>query len=274
MPSFRLPNLKLLHLRAALISNDYFVTRLLSSCPLLEDLTVEACWDCVHTTSISSPSLRRLCIRKHELDIYENSAFVSIHTPNLEYFEYYDNLALQYSIPNMDWLVKADINIGNDLLEEEFEESCWQMLNFIRPLSNVQHLSLTGSCTEDLDVHGVEDQLPVFPNLKHLELGYSGYNYWDKVSLAFLNRSPLLETLIFPQGITTSFEQEALDEFNMQSLMMEGEFFRTILANAPWCCRSYLKRIVIKTYSGTDREVNLIQFLLRHASVLEELILF
>uniref|UniRef100_A0A803M4R0 FBD domain-containing protein n=1 Tax=Chenopodium quinoa TaxID=63459 RepID=A0A803M4R0_CHEQI len=53
----------------------------------------------------------------------------------------------------------------------------------------------------------------------------------------------------------------------------EQEFFKKTLAVTPSCCRSHLKRIEIDEYYGKEREVNMIVFLLRHAFVLEKLIL-
>ena len=51
---------------------------------------------------------------------------------------------------------------------------------------------------KELNVRGVEDNLPVFDNLKYLELdNYTVSNCWDKVVLAFLNHSRVLETLVF-----------------------------------------------------------------------------
>ncbi|XP_056690897.1 F-box/LRR-repeat protein At4g14103-like [Spinacia oleracea] len=278
MPSFHLPNLKLLDLRLSFISEESFVSRLVSSCPLLQDLTVIAWFNHIHSMTISSTSLKRLCLDIYMLENeFDNTDFVRIHTPNLEYFKYSDNLALHYSIPNMDRLVKADILMGSNSQMGTLEESTKQVLNFIKPLSNVQHLYLFGCCTEELNVPGVEDQLPVFHNLKYLKLGYVGYTYWDKVLLAFLNRSPVLETLVFPSGISDACVDQhgcvSVVEDDLEAARMERKFCRKTLATIPCCCRSYLKTIVISSYfGGIKREINLIKFLLRHALVLEELI--
>ncbi|XP_010686882.1 F-box/LRR-repeat protein At4g14103-like [Beta vulgaris subsp. vulgaris] len=121
IPSFCLPNLKLLVILATVIPDDVVVTRLVSSCPLLEDLTVEFRWNCANSVSISSPSLWRLHLSVfNEIDESHSNDFVLIHTSNLEYLEYYDDLTQNYSITNMDCLVK-DIRIENTLMEKVFE---------------------------------------------------------------------------------------------------------------------------------------------------------
>ncbi|XP_021749667.1 F-box/LRR-repeat protein At4g14103-like [Chenopodium quinoa] len=272
MSSFHLPNLKLLQLRVAFIFEEAFVTRLVSGCPVLEDLIVDVYWNHVHFTNISSPSLRRLCLFVNKLDYVDNTDCVIINTPNLEYLEYTDNLALQYSVPNMNCLVKADVYLENQLLREEFEVSSVQMLTFIRPLSNVQHLTLSGACIEVLSYVDVNDHLPVFNNLKRLEL-YHCCNSWDKLLLAFLNCSPVLETLVFPTGFVSSGDTTS-SRYNQDTCVLERRFCEEALSVVPSCCRNHLKRIVIKYYYGIERELCLIRFLLRYALVLEDLVLF
>lgn len=139
MPSFRLPNLKRFHLYAESISKDEFLTSLVSSCPLLEELSVEALWICGCNISISSTSLRRLCLR-----FYNSTVFLRIHTPNLLDLKYTDNLVLEYSVTNMNYLVKAHINIFSTIRRVY----CLDILSLIRSFSNVQHLCLIISSSE------------------------------------------------------------------------------------------------------------------------------
>ncbi|XP_021736531.1 F-box/LRR-repeat protein At1g55660-like, partial [Chenopodium quinoa] len=62
MPTYRLPNLKSLLLSASVISDDGFLTRLVSSCPVLEDLTFKPSMNVAKIFAITSSSLRRLCL--------------------------------------------------------------------------------------------------------------------------------------------------------------------------------------------------------------------
>uniref|UniRef100_A0A803LEI5 F-box domain-containing protein n=1 Tax=Chenopodium quinoa TaxID=63459 RepID=A0A803LEI5_CHEQI len=201
MPFFHLPKLKLFHFTTSIVSEKDFLNKLVSSCPLLEDLTVQAWWKDFPFTTVSSPSLRRLCLKLYQRLTEENSNSLHINTPNLKSLDYYGNLAVHYDIQNMQRLVKADININNvgyTSVSQEVDDPLQRTLSLIRPLSIVQHLSLAGLYVQILDFYGVKDYLPVFRNLKYLELGYRQF-YWDKVLLAFLNCSPVLETLVFPQ---------------------------------------------------------------------------
>ncbi|XP_021749021.1 F-box/LRR-repeat protein At4g14103-like [Chenopodium quinoa] len=143
MPSFRLPNLKLLHLYATLINEDGLLPRLVSSCPILEDLKVVANWNHVNYTRISSSSLRRLHLEIYKLvDEFSNTDFVLINTPNLEYLGYYDNLPKRLSITNMSRLVEAEIAFATVTLGQV--EDLQVLLSLIKALDNVHHLSLHG----------------------------------------------------------------------------------------------------------------------------------
>ncbi|KMT18270.1 hypothetical protein BVRB_2g024350 [Beta vulgaris subsp. vulgaris] len=238
MPSFNLPNLKKLHLSASLFPDDGLVSRLVSSCPLLEDLTAKGWWKDGQSTIISSPSLRRLALTiERDTCELDNPDFVLIQTPNLEHLDYADNLALHYSVPSMQSL----------------------------------HLYLHGSCMKDLDFVEVKDQLPLFPNLKNLSLDIDVDSVLDRSLLAFLNSSPVLETLVFPRGLG-SVSIEGCDDDDRNRFELNQEFCRSAQA-IPSCCKSHLKRIEIKIFYGLRQEVDLIEFMLRHALVLEELVI-
>ncbi|KAL2928381.1 hypothetical protein RDABS01_011568, partial [Bienertia sinuspersici] len=175
-----------------------------------------------------------------------------------------DDLALRYSITNIDCLVKAYISIRCILVRNILSSlmiAHQRMIDLIRPFSNVQHLVLDGHCIEELS--SVKDQLPLFSNLKCLELCYYGPYSCQTTLLAFLSCSPVLETLLFPKGSVT------------QNLMMsEPQLSKTDLSVIPSCCRHHLKRIEINKWEASRSEIDLIQFILRTALVLEELVVF
>ncbi|KAK9682294.1 hypothetical protein RND81_10G063400 [Saponaria officinalis] len=144
-----LPNLKLLHLRSFEFTEDCFVTRLVSSCPALEDLSITCWWLKAGRLIISSHSLRRFVFNR--LKYYnedENSDLVFIDTPNLQYFEYTDNLPVNYSVAHLNALVEARIDIVYPLQRDTLETSFRIQLSLARALSNVQHLSLQGCSVE------------------------------------------------------------------------------------------------------------------------------
>ncbi|XP_074319207.1 F-box/LRR-repeat protein At4g14103-like isoform X2 [Silene latifolia] len=266
LPTFFLPNLKVFHLFATDFNLGDIVSRIVSSCPLLEELDVCGWWVVADYITISSPSLRSLHIFINN-DNFCASKVVLIDTPNLQYFTYAAYLASSYSITPMNALVDATIVIKNAI--QDPEPSFPVMLSLVRAAHNVQRLSLECLSVETLGLGNLKDQLPVFHNLRHLDLSCGCYTKWNKVLLQLLHRSPILETLVFPEGLVVgpthlSMDREAAD--------LERLYFSTT-QEIPSCCSTSLKRIEIETYWGTERELELVRFLLRSASVLEELVI-
>ncbi|KAK9668213.1 hypothetical protein RND81_13G041700 [Saponaria officinalis] len=282
IPLIRLPNLKILHLHSFVFNEDDFVTRLVTNCPVLEDLSITYCWwEKGDRLIISSHSLRRFAVFiLRDNDEEKNSDLVLIDTPNLQYFEYSDNLAFSY-ITHFNALVEASIEFVYLLPFVTLETSFRIQLSFARALSNVQHLALLRSYVEGFYFAGkLKDQLPVFRNLKTLKLAALCRSYcsgrWDIVVWLILQRSPLLEELVFLEGFFLDGE-EACDYHDLNNagdaaaLEDAGCGIAQII---PSCCESHLKRIRINRCWGLDKEVNMIRFLLGNASVLKEFVIF
>ncbi|XP_074317880.1 F-box/LRR-repeat protein At3g58900-like [Silene latifolia] len=295
MPSFRLPNLKVLQLRSVLILEDDFVGRLLSNCPLLKELDMDCWWEYGKSVTISSPLLEKLVLSMNKnLQFEDPGDLVSIDTPNLQYFEYEDKLALHYSVASMKAPVQASINVYCD--SGTADGNFRSIHTLLRAVCNVQRLSLFFSCLERyrktepcycilsvlcdcvfaivcmklLDYEDLENQLPTFHNLKRLEVDTNSSSKWDTVLFVFLMRSPILEVLEFREGIDPMYVYVP----DHDELIAESErwFYRKNQVS-PYCCKPHLKRIVIKKYRGTIREVELIRFLLENAPALEELLI-
>ncbi|KAK9682218.1 hypothetical protein RND81_10G058800 [Saponaria officinalis] len=264
IPLISLPKLKILHLHSLFIVEDGFITRLVSSCLSLEDLTLTSCWwgqsDCL---SISSLSLERLELHIPKCDEMKNGDLVLINTPNLKYFYYDDNLAYCYSVTNMNALVQATVVLGYPLRDGSDENVLHVQLGLVRMLSNAKHLSLLGGFVENMHYGGeFKDQLPMFHNLKTLELSWNKpFARWDEILLETLLCSPNLEALAFPQGLFDSIVEE-INDFEDLDLFTE---------TTPQCFLTNLKRIVIKYYMGIAQELNIIKFFLKKASNLQEL---
>ncbi|XP_074319205.1 F-box/LRR-repeat protein At4g14103-like [Silene latifolia] len=266
LPTFLLPNLKVFHLNAINFNLGDIVSRIVSSCPLLEEVDVYGWWVLADYITISSPSLRTLHIFINNDDSCA-SKLVIIDTPNLQYFSYADDLASSYSITPMNALVDAAIDISN--ANQNPERSFPVILSLVRAAHNVQRLSLECLSVETLGLGNLKDQLPVFYNLRHLDLARGCVPKWNKVLLHLLHRSPVLERLVFPEGLVTGPAPLSMDR---EPAELERQYFSTS-QEIPWCCGSSLKRIEIETYWGTERELELVKFLLRSASVLEELVI-
>ncbi|KAL2897637.1 hypothetical protein RDABS01_039420 [Bienertia sinuspersici] len=242
MSSFRLLNLKQLHLRASFIFEDGFVSRLVSSCPVLED-------------SIFSSSLRKLTstVLSGLVEAW-NIGSVVIHTPNLEDLRYFDETGpYQYSINNLDRFGKVSIRIDDAL----------NVLSFIRPLSNVKHLCLKGCLNE---IHKLMKFLFIFcSNLSGEE---STKNDEHKINEKSVRR--MIYSVMLEGAKRSAFATEKAN--GCRILTVSRDSLITMNVTTLECCKSHLKRIEIHNYFGDKREIDLIRFLLRNALILEELV--
>ncbi|XP_019086761.1 PREDICTED: putative FBD-associated F-box protein At5g50270 [Camelina sativa] len=106
------PSFKKLSLKSVKYPGDDFLKRLLSGCPVLEDLAVVQCADDnVTTFTVRVPSLKRLLLEK-SLEV-KGDGFV-IDTPSLESFDIADDseagfCLIESPMPN---IVKADITVA------------------------------------------------------------------------------------------------------------------------------------------------------------------
>ncbi|GAV68618.1 F-box domain-containing protein/LRR_2 domain-containing protein [Cephalotus follicularis] len=130
-----LPSLKHLHLDNVTFADDNSIARLISSCPVLEDLTLYCDWDNICKLSISSCSLKRFtmstCCFHAALDK------IVVNAPSLVYLDYTSYLLVCCSLTNLDSLVEARIRFEN--LRDN--NAC--ITQFFKGISHVQSLKLS-----------------------------------------------------------------------------------------------------------------------------------
>ncbi|KAI3911911.1 hypothetical protein MKW98_000012 [Papaver atlanticum] len=162
--SAHFPKLKLLTLQDVRIKDKYFIERLLSNCPVLEELNLESCkWDNIADLCIDSPTLKRLIITKPPC------GEININAPRLEYFCYTRFLARKHVL-----------------------------LDLLGALFNVKHLIVHDTMFKALaptDDHLLL-KLPMFHNLSDLVVIWSYPTSIDRELLRLLQISPKLESLV------------------------------------------------------------------------------
>lgn len=113
--------------------SEGFLNKLLSSCPVLEDLAVEQCPDDnVTVLAVKIPSLKTLSLRKSkDVDEDQASGFL-IDAPSLESFDVLDHGGEFCVIENdMPEIVYANVDVNY-----------WQPWNIFGSVSSVKHLEL------------------------------------------------------------------------------------------------------------------------------------
>ncbi|KAJ0232676.1 hypothetical protein HA466_0289120 [Hirschfeldia incana] len=224
--------LRTLHLSSIDISRHYgdgIFARLLSKCPVLEELIVNGMrwhgWE--SGASVSSSTLKRLTIDcehyYHESDYAlrhdpneEDSddynlgeplvlpahfgtkipLYVSFDTPNLIYLNYADFAAFNYPLVKLDSLVEARLDVGpshGQMRARDSDEfkAPWDATNLIMGVHNVQTLHLTSDTLEILKILNFGATCGEISLVKH-----------------FLKKMPLLKQLAIVVDFESSLEED------------------------------------------------------------------
>ncbi|XP_057972767.1 F-box protein At4g22280-like [Malania oleifera] len=245
-----LPRLKTLHLQYLSLQYDSF-KRMLSGCPVLEDLlTCDCRFEGVQIFDISVSTLKRLALLYAQVG---NLAEVVIDAPYLQYLRYEDDMVRKgYTLKGLTCLVEAHLCI-----ELSAQQETEQNLLFYAPpvakifeaVSKVVSLHLTGYSVSVLEV--IQRSVPTFPNLIRLEV--DSHNDTGLEMLAELLRcSPNLEVLVVGHvykdvGSLTSFR-----------------IFTGYLSLR-------LKEVELHEFTGSEHELEVVEYLLESAESLEKM---
>lgn len=148
-PSYEFPSLKILRLVQVFFRNDQCVQRLLSGCPVLEDLSFERdTQDRLTFFKISVPTLKRLCLEfltfTYERNLSDYKLLIC--APALKYFKFCGDLGHITFLEKLDNLIEADVHI------RPLEEDCTieykidyedRVLRLLLALRKAEFLSLT-----------------------------------------------------------------------------------------------------------------------------------
>ncbi|CAH2063575.1 unnamed protein product [Thlaspi arvense] len=206
-----LPKLKTLDIDSVEFQDrDFGFVRLISGCPMLEELfMMNIAWANWTFCSVYAKTLKRLTFFCEDTD--ENPKSVSFDTPNLEYLEYSDSIAGKYPKVVFSSLVEAHIGLrlsdnqsagANTFSDEEgyppedIEERAMvaDATEFFKGICNVRILYLSAETLEVLTFCCKET--PVFNNLVQLTIESNSEIGWD-ILLDLLMNCPNLETLVF-----------------------------------------------------------------------------
>ncbi|ESQ51022.1 hypothetical protein EUTSA_v10023102mg [Eutrema salsugineum] len=161
--------------------------KLLSACPVLEELVIDSVdWeDWKWSRTVSSPTLQRLNINRTQHFYFDGSDFGSItfYTPKLVYLEYADFIPDEYPVVNFDSLVEA-------------------MLDLFMTVDHTWNVGFAGDddpiSSNPTNLLGLEESIPIFENLNRLSYtpNENDDGYCMRSLPFLLTKSPNLETLV------------------------------------------------------------------------------
>ncbi|KAK8502097.1 hypothetical protein V6N13_038606 [Hibiscus sabdariffa] len=228
------PNLRTLHLKDMEFVDGCSFPRLISGCPVLEDLGLFGCFvDGVNELYIHSLLLKRLVLNYETFtDVqyrYDDLNYaIVIDAPSLVYLKYIGHVARGYTLRNTESLEKADITIFH--LKDVDRHRSAALLRGIRNV-RVLHLSI-----HDYDAQFFRwplNSVHAFHNLLELEFK----NHCDNCKLSptwivqFLHLVPNLKTLIL-------------------DLTVADRVFESVPEEVPTCLLYHLKEISIFCFRG------------------------
>ncbi|CAN7006662.1 unnamed protein product [Brassica rapa subsp. trilocularis] len=268
--SSSLPMLKSLDMDSDLIFCGE-IEEFIPSFPALEELRMASMEWLEPYVTVSSATLRKLTLHGTGCEEYVNPTSVSFDTPNLLVLSYFDLVAEDYPLVNMNKLVHAVINLIvtdkqvkrlRELNNEEDDDDdvvlhFGNVVKLMNGIQNVQILSFTADTLEVLSQ--CCDTLPVFNNLKFLGITSEEGRGWQAMP-ALLKNCPRLETIIL-RGLSHYVTDKCGDACPCISREDKGSSLRSCPVN----------RIEIQGFRATMKEMTLIKHFLDYYPSLKRL---
>ncbi|XP_048131678.1 F-box/LRR-repeat protein At3g26922-like [Rhodamnia argentea] len=254
-----LPNLKFLLLKYFKFVDERSTEQLLSS-PALEELIIEECnWSNIEALTIRPSMLKILTIHDDHDGfslVHPYGCRVLICGNNLERILCRSSFLNDYRFEKSCSLLEACINV-TACPPSRTRQVARRLHKLLEATCSVKKLTLSSTAVRVLSSAAeLCSHLPIFPNLKLLVFGRLDLKHQAIVKL--LHNSPDLETLEFREGI----QRYGIDDG-----------YDAILDPAPHCFGSHLKQIELHNVLMGDEVVRMLELLLKHAMVLEKLLI-
>ncbi|XP_074273539.1 F-box protein At4g22280-like [Silene latifolia] len=265
--SASLPKLKILHLELIVFFDSNSMERLLSSCELLEELTLKYCNYETEGRVIYCTGLLKMLTIEH---CYFSFGTFEIDAPNLSYLAYSSNIGVKI-VPSWKYscsFVRAELvfkcSAYDDLdMNEGTVEYERELLKAAAYKATKLHFEMDSA--QILLKLDDDEQMPDFHNLSRLHIADCRYDVWEYVT-SLLAKSPQLETLIFETGFHCCHcpNDYYPDDCNYDLVSLSD------IPLDPFSC--HVQVIEVRDFCGHDGPLLLMGHLLRNAGVLKRLV--
>ncbi|XP_021767031.1 putative FBD-associated F-box protein At5g53635 [Chenopodium quinoa] len=250
------PFLKLLDIDVIFPDHNGVVNRLLSCCPVLEELDLFGYVDSpkVLKIDVSSSTLRKLSFGLQDQGgSWENEFTITINTPDLEHLSIEDDLISRFVLKNLVRVQTVEVNYCVFSLGLLRPEHINRLLEILKGVAAAEALILNWNT---LGVLGstLSYTWPTFPNLKRLIVHLSAFSGWTCFSKV-LHSAPCLEVLILDmEGIYELYDGDKY-QWNPPDII-------------PNCLLEHLEEIGILCFRGNKDQLQVVEYLLNNAQVL------
>ncbi|OVA15078.1 F-box domain [Macleaya cordata] len=253
--------------------------KLLSHCPVLENLIIVGCkWLVINDDEVVDisphlpPTLKNLSVNGSFAT--EESAGIKISMPNLISFEYINYFGKNYVLENLSSLNDASIDFKvnrrkgkrhEETFKRRHDESFFEVCKLLEGVSNAGILTLSDSTLEVLSkAPNLLELLPTFHNLNKLIIS-CGRKKKDFQLIAYLiQSSPVLESLVINIKPSPNDDEEGHQE--SKRLFLEGLFLDHIK-------EMKIKEVKIRHFGGSEYELEFFKLFLKNASTMERLVI-
>ncbi|CAN8301676.1 unnamed protein product [Cochlearia groenlandica] len=234
------PSLKKLHLCCVKFSGEESLCKLLSACPVLEELYFQRlCSQGSVSYTVSVSSLKRLVFTTEIAYYRDNDPSLEINTPSLEYLKIFDRTGCFSFVSDMPRLLEADISVNLSINEK-----------IMKVLTSIKHLTIDFYPSTVLDLA----ERFISNRVVRLEIGAS-YNIRSKLLMNLLKDFPNLQAL----KIKRTYPRDKVDKM---CLVSEP-------SHVPDCLRFHLETFQWIGYEGTLEEKGVADYILRNAACLK-----
>ncbi|CAA0358302.1 putative F-box/FBD/LRR-repeat protein [Arabidopsis thaliana] len=254
-----LPCLKILRLKDIVFHNETTFERLVSSCPVLEELKIDVVWNDGNVYKVHSRSLKRFCFRRSSsLRFDESVPGVVVDAPLLCCLIIDDSVSESFVVTDLESNAKFDISLCFRLWR--FDEAKRSIINmFLAWISRVRDMKICAHTFKLIHRYSESSPLPRFGYMSSLYVTLNASELeWFPI---FLRSSPNLKSLILERsGSSHQLSRKAMERVSMSSV--------------PECLLTSLEFVEFKApICGLGPEMMLVWYFLKNSPTLKKLTL-